>query len=75
VILASPWNRPGVEVARRYQDELADLFLCGTVTLVPGKHGQHEPLVRRAPTRPVNGAGVRFLMCRKRSCARAAGAP
>ncbi|HUJ26875.1 MAG TPA: isoleucine--tRNA ligase [Myxococcales bacterium] len=37
------------ETLRRYEADLPDLFICGTVTLVPGKGDSVEPLVRKSP--------------------------
>jgi len=43
---------PGMarEVAQRYEKELADLFLCASVTLRPGETAAAE--VRKSPNRP-----------------------
>ena len=49
VVLRVP---PGMarEVAERYESDLADLFLCASVTLQPGKEAAAE--VRKSPHRP-----------------------
>jgi isoleucyl-tRNA synthetase len=49
VIIALPESATEFGTAHRYEKDLADLFLCGTVTLMPGKAGTVEPIVRKSP--------------------------